>query len=149
MAVNMYVKGRLWNYFRNFRDCSTFVFNWLHRLTLSKIMGFYNNVKIMNFADQASAVDAGTLSSEYDKYGKRVPNSIIGSKNYCRKKLLDLLAMADRLGHPQVFFTVTQNDAWHELQRSCGYDMPLCDLVDGFLVDPANWIGSVTNLLLR
>ena len=49
-------------------------------------------------------------------YGTEVPNAIPGSKGYWSSRLLDVLAMSHELGKPDFFVTLTQNDAWPELQ---------------------------------
>lgn len=56
----------------------------------------------------------------YHKYGKIMPASIQGSKQYCNKKFLDLIAMIGQFGAPNFFITLTANDNWEGLREVLG-----------------------------
>lgn len=98
---------------------------------------YYNKSRKMKRQAVVEKVTAGDVKkaksadSPYDQYGKDVPVTIPGSKGYWSSRLMDLLAMTDHFGQPQLFVTMTQNDNWPELQATVtGKPQKIHDLME-------------------
>ncbi len=58
--------------------------------------------------------------SEAVRLGKLVvlPSTYVGGERYMRQKMHDIIATSTKLGHPDIFLTMTCNPNWVEIQRS-------------------------------
>ena len=82
-------------------------------LTVNNILSASTNIR--------NKINVGTLKKndfdDYYKYGSYIPKSITGSKSYWKGKYLDLMAIINNNGLPDLFKTLTANDSWQGLEQ--------------------------------
>ncbi len=61
-------------------------------------------------SDESEAVRAGRLVI--------LPSTYVGGERYMRQKMHDIIATSNKLGHPDIFLTMTCNPNWPEILRS-------------------------------
>ena len=47
-----------------------------------------------------------------------LPSTHVGGERYMRQKMHDIIATSNKLGHPDIFLTMTCNPNWPEITRS-------------------------------
>ncbi len=60
--------------------------------------------------DESEAVRSGRLVV--------LPSTYIGGERYMRQKMHDIIATSNKMGHPDIFLTMTCNPNWPEIRRS-------------------------------
>lgn len=83
---------------------------------------------------QEALADAGNQENEleFDRAGRSfvLPLSYIGGDRYMRQNMYDIIAISNKVGHPNFFRTITCNPAWPEITREQAQDRPdLCGRV--------------------
>lgn len=80
---------------------------------------FYANGALASNKDRSQPLNAGNVQGrqDYYLYGNIVPSNITGSKSYCTKQWLDLVARVSVHGPGDIFFTLTFNESWGPLKE--------------------------------
>ena len=128
-----YVKLRLLNIDPRWRMENNFAFFWYDRMIKARLF-YYNRARRVRKSVLVKVKDLQynneSNDNPYARYGVQVPITIQGSKAYWSARLLDLLAMSNALGQPDLFITLTQNDNWIELQTIKQHGIGECSMFE-------------------
>jgi hypothetical protein len=124
-----FTEMRLLNHHNRWRQDKFYSFYQLNRVLMDHISGYNKyTVKTAN-PETVHVKTVGDLYKDQEKpieqqTGSRLPPRLPGSRNMWREKRSNVRAMVNRLGIPQLFVTLTQNDASPDLQAIAREDGP-------------------------
>jgi len=112
-----YHKVRLLSVHPAFRQNPSYIFFLEDRLTKKLLFSFSNSVRLSQADREKIVTRADLLGPDGEKFGSVMPASIHGTDAYFAQKFLELCTIIEKLGKPDLFFTMSANDFDEDLIR--------------------------------